>query len=1192
MKLLGNLAIEKGWMTMEQLQLVISDQKISYAQIGEILVNKKILKQNQLDELLDIHEARVFYIDEILFGKIAVHNNFIDQKIIDSALSKQKKINESEKIKKTIGEILLEAGQLTQQQCDAILKAQNRLAQKKEGQENVIVKCPKCSESYPVQDPDRNRKLRCGACRFVFEIRPLEVSLLSEKNIPTILSDSSKSDTQSDQLSASENETIESSRSSTWNQSKEPTIASGSEKTLDPPPTIYGDKIIHSSEHLAKTTSDEDVAIDSIKSDDSEQSSEPTIDSSTWKTTSNDNETLDSLNSSNRDHYELSTKGYDSDVTQDSPSEPKIRAAKFNINHGVSLYDFLKKEKIVPNADLSGSTSEILASSYSARYYVGDEIARGGMGAILKTRDLNIRRNIVTKVLLNKRSSSSVVRFLEEGQITGQLQHPNIPPIYDLGINEEDKIFFTMKLIKGDTLHRILYGLKEKDPEYVQKYPVTALIDIIIKVCDALSYSHSKRVIHRDIKPDNIMVGEFGEVLLMDWGLAKILGRKEEEIEDLVDPVSSVRSISETLQTIQGTAAGTPSFMAPEQAQGKIDHLDQTTDVYGIGAVLYCCLAFHPPVEGENVQIKLLKTAQGKTTPLAENIPSELRAIVQKAIALKQENRFQSISEFAKDLFNYQKGFSVSAKTDSLLELFSKLIKRNKALSSGILIAVMALITGFAMTAWQFAELKKEQVARNEDNRISAPKVLAVAQRAILNKDFEAALLNANIAIDYDPELSAAYLLKAQLLIHSRKFQKAISPLKSRLKIKEDNNTEKLLELCQKTLASKLSPEFSVSFAEIFEIQNMHLIAISFTVSSKKQFQIYKKRIEVNFPGSTFSKYQNGKLTLNFNLRSTHNVDDLSALRGIPLNEITFMNCKNLRDLSPLDSLPLYKLNFSICPALKDISPLKNLKLKWLDLTGTKVVDISPLKGMLLENLHINSSPVSDITPLKGMPLKSLTLYGTKITTLEAIKGMPLEFLQVTGPSDNVTPIDLSPLKGMLLKTLVLYGFHPRDISVLKGMPLTQVELTGSFRDLTPLKGMKLWRVRISYSLVTDISILKGMPIRYLILSKNKIKNISPLKGMMLTSLELNDTLITDISPLAGMPLIRLDIGHCNMLKKLKPLSTLIKLEDLCLPEHMRKSDLSFLKKLPSLKKIGFGQIHETQKVSIFWKNRNKPAEP
>ena len=159
----------------------------------------------------------------------------------------------------------------------------------------------------------------------------------------------------------------------------------------------------------------------------------------------------------------------------------------------------------------------------SEKYLVGEKVAQGGMGAIYKVHDQDLQRTSVLKVILPNTMEDVLLfrRFIEEARITGQLEHPNIIPVHELGVLGANKLFFSMKYVKGEALGSILRKTRDVDPNYIKKFSLYTRLTIFRKVCDAVAYAHSKKIIHRDIKPDNIMVGEYGEVLLMDWGLAR-----------------------------------------------------------------------------------------------------------------------------------------------------------------------------------------------------------------------------------------------------------------------------------------------------------------------------------------------------------------------------------------------------------------------------------------------------------------------------------------------------------------------------------------------------------------------------------------------------------------------------------------------------------------------------------------------
>ncbi|MHC4781406.1 MAG: serine/threonine-protein kinase, partial [Planctomycetota bacterium] len=245
------------------------------------------------------------------------------------------------------------------------------------------------------------------------------------------------------------------------------------------------------------------------------------------------------------------------------------------------------------------------------RYDDLGEIDRGGMGAIHHIIDRDLTRPVAKKIL-RKDQLDRAARFVEEAKVTGQLEHPNIVPIHELGIDEESQIYFTMKLVKGKPLDIILEEIRDGKRDTVRNFPLSRQLEVFLKICEAVAYAHSRGVVHRDLKPDNVMVGEFGEVLVMDWGLAKVLG--EEESHD-AGAVSSVRYEPGFRGTIAGGIVGTPAFMSPEQARGKSEEVDETSDIWALGGILYTMLCFECPYEGPTLTVTIAKAGERDLLP-------------------------------------------------------------------------------------------------------------------------------------------------------------------------------------------------------------------------------------------------------------------------------------------------------------------------------------------------------------------------------------------------------------------------------------------------------------------------------------------------------------------------------------------------------------------------------------------------
>jgi len=302
------------------------------------------------------------------------------------------------------------------------------------------------------------------------------------------------------------------------------------------------------------------------------------------------------------------------------------------------------------------------------KYKVNELIAIGGMGAVLSAEDLATRRPVAMKVLLNVQTPEDIARFVEEAQITAQLEHPHIVPIYELNVNEQDKPFYTMKLVRGESLYEVFNALRTNRTGAAERWPLGELLEVFLKVCDAIGYAHSKGVVHRDLKPENIMLGDYGDVLVMDWGLAKALGRDANTETQREAPRTMVRSVRHDdgdgeFLTMAGRAIGTPQFMSPEQASGRSHEVDAKADVYALGAMLYHMLTLEPPVSGADTSeifdqvlagriptpIELLGTRALPHLPNGK-LPMSLAAVAMKALSLDPSHRHRSVRELADEV--------------------------------------------------------------------------------------------------------------------------------------------------------------------------------------------------------------------------------------------------------------------------------------------------------------------------------------------------------------------------------------------------------------------------------------------------------------------------------------------------------------------------------------------------------------
>jgi CRP-like cAMP-binding protein len=289
------------------------------------------------------------------------------------------------------------------------------------------------------------------------------------------------------------------------------------------------------------------------------------------------------------------------------------------------------------------------------------EIGRGGMGSVRRAYDTLLRREVAMKVSDPKSPdyAETALRFMEEAQITGQLDHPNIVAIHDLGTGGDRRgVYFTMKLVEGETLTEQIASLQRSEYEHRS---VERILQIVLKVCDALSFAHARGVIHRDLKPDNVMVGSHGQVFLMDWGVAFILPRDEGPAQSGTPRVTLSDDLAREPRDENGAIVGTFEYMAPEQAWGKTAELDARTDVFGLGAILYHLLTGKGPNAAPTAFETLQRAQRSRITPPEtagawSNLPPGLCHIVMKALSRQKDDRYPSVAALREELEDFLRG--------------------------------------------------------------------------------------------------------------------------------------------------------------------------------------------------------------------------------------------------------------------------------------------------------------------------------------------------------------------------------------------------------------------------------------------------------------------------------------------------------------------------------------------------------
>ena len=769
------------------------------------------------------------------------------------------------------------------------------------------------------------------------------------------------------------------------------------------------------------------------------------------------------------------------------------------------------------------------------KYKVITTINRGGMGVILQARDLRIRRTVAMKVMKTSSqfSRENVLRFIDEAQLTGQLEHPNIVPVYELGIDEQGETFYSMKFVKGITLDDVIRGIRNGNQRMIDKYPLGTLLTIFQKVCDGVAFAHSKGVVHRDLKPENIMIGAFGEVLVMDWGLAKNItgGRRDSKPEAEDEAAYSRKKIDDLrgFETMNGLIVGTPPYISPEQARGELEKVDARSDIWVLGAILYTTLTLRPPVEGDSVNEVVEKIVNSRIAPPSSfntpvksarrtprpasdetpapapeeavvfphcpgrRIPDGLSAVVMKALAVEAADRYQKVEDLQADIAAFQGGFAPKAERASPLKHALLWAGRHKTEFS--IFAFFFLLFNAAIVTF-FIQLNTEKnravaseksarengklaEARLEELRGTAPTFFADAQQLMEDNRFPEALEKIEYAIQQVPYEAAYHNLRGDILQGLLRLDEAEDAYEEALRRNPELKVAQTnLDLTRKTLAAigkdeQIKPAIITEFVGELLRQGRRSTALSL----ESQFGLDKQRM-VKFWHDAFEKRGMRQQRFESNPDNTINVDFSKV--GQP-----------------------------------DVRKLRDMPVTGLMLDDTKTTDIKALSGLRLESLSIGHTFVVDLTPLVGMPLRVLNLESTPVANLEPLSGLPLETLRL----NNTRVSNLAPLRGIKIEQLSMLGCR-------------------------------------------------------------QVRDLSPLRGMPLQTLNLSRTGVTDLEPLTQSPIRELNLEGCANLTDLKPLMAIVTLESVLLP--VQCNDIEFLRGHPGIKRISYKKM--TQPAADFWK--------
>ena len=607
------------------------------------------------------------------------------------------------------------------------------------------------------------------------------------------------------------------------------------------------------------------------------------------------------------------------------------------------------KESLEKHDTLERISEEL--QSCEKRYDDENELDQGGMKVISRVYDKITDRALVKAKSKFPDDKSHTELFLREARITASLQHPNIVPIHDIGFDTDGTPYFIMKMIDGSSFQDYLS----------QENSLPQKLNAFLKICDGIDFAHSEGIVHLDLKPANIRVGEHGEVIIFDWGLAKVI------YEDCKEELLKKDSLDFCNLQLTLFGRGTPGFMAPEQFKNGAP-LTRQSDIFSLGAILYFILTGHAPFEGENYDEVKKKTLSGNlkapTLSKPENeIPLGLEAICMKALHLHPEERYQTVEEIIKEVNAYLNGFAPKAENAGFATQLKLLYLRNKAIINLTLASMLIIMIGLFWFIKKVKEseninrLAKEKLEAEAKRRESAENTalrgtVGIAWKNFQNADLKGAMEQASIAMHYAPAYIEPYRLATLIHLAQFKFHEA-------LEYANELPAEKYPGLRNICLKLQKDPKNSDTLFELVKVFKVHNNSKIYSYIIEKVLKELDLKSQNSFILSLL-------LLHNKNLKpaSIHLSNDITKLS---------ISSSNFKYFPPLPGVSIHELKFENCSP-ENVSFLKDLKIKNLTIAHSQFNDYS----FLLDLTELKSITVKK----NQLPKKVMNSLSCKIIEL------------------------------------------------------------------------------------------------------------------------------------------------------------------------------------------------------------------
>ena len=823
------------------------------------------------------------------------------------------------------------------------------------------------------------------------------------------------------------------------------------------------------------------------------------------------------------------------------------------------------------------------------KYRFRKSIGVGGMKTVLQVYDNDTMRDVALAMMpdADQRSHREVLAFIREARLTASLEHPNIIPVYDIGMDSASSPYFTMKLLRGETLASILKKLDAGDPEYQEKYTFPQLLRLWMRICNGTAFAHSKGVLHLDLKPENIQIGDFSEVQILDWGIARPIEKQEEQPQRKKEKKGNRITLGVGMEE---EMKGTPGYMAPEQvAPSSGNPLCVETDIYALGALLYTIVTYKSPAEGSSLKKILQDTVKGNITPPSlrapeRNVPSGIEAVIRKAMALSPEERYHSVSELSREVLAFLDGFATEAEKASYFRKALLFFRRQLLLNLSIMVTLILLLILGIFAHWEYTQRKAgwEVVSQGDFTsgeweyamkdlefrdgflqKKTQPWQILPGGKGLQSRYGQWLIWKTPIPENVQLELTVAMPRSSDLLeicIHgdlntplSELWQ---SPASYSFRFSEFDGEKHAI---MKNSGGKKFSSICLGVAEAG--QPGALKELTITVERKNEELLFHTgtsgviKVTDHFPAAgeklrqvglraysadiRILRYRLRKLALPEKVTPLLAGDTLMELQLYPQAVEKYLSAA--RDFSSASlteralfkaygagiRIPEKKARERALARIKQGIVGRGNSFRYRD--EVRELDISLLwqEGEYARALAFARSLLKE-KPSSSIMQEILQLPH-KLLPME-VQG---EFLTLIGKSRNLKRLDLSD-----------YGLH--SLQALQGMELTYLDCSGN--QLTTLQG------------------IEGMALQVLIASGNHLESLEEIRGMPLKSLSFRGNYVKDLSILAESPMLTLLDGSSNRIEDLAPLADL-PLERVYLAEN-RISDISPLEKMSVLHRL------------------------